>query len=82
MQPEKIDAAMHISMQRLRTWDSRTHVSRSDKSVIQALSELQILKDKLTLPHMVLEKAVYIYRKIHDRKLARGRAVSGLIAVL
>ncbi len=77
---KKLDAAMHISMQRLRTWDSRTHVSRSDKSLIQALSELQILKDKLTLPHMVVEKAAYIYRKVHDRKLARGRAVSELIA--
>jgi transcription initiation factor TFIIB len=77
---KKLDSAMHVSMQRLRTWDSRTHVTRSDKSLIQALSELQILKDKLTLPHMVVEKAAYIYRKIHDRKLARGRAVSGLIA--
>ena len=77
---KKIDAAMHTSMQRLRTWDSRAHASRSDKSLIQALSELQTLKDKLTLPHMVVEKAAYIYRKVNDRKLARGRAVSGLIA--
>src|SRR5919199_1136568 len=76
---KKLDPAMHISMQRLRIWDSRTHVSRSDKSLIQALSELQILKDKLALPHVVVEKAAYIYRKAHDRKLARGRAVSGLI---
>jgi transcription initiation factor TFIIB len=77
---KKLDAAMHSSMQRLRTWDSRAHASRSDKSLIQALSELQTLKDKLTLPHMVVEKTAYIYRKVNDRKLARGRAVSGLIA--
>ena len=77
---KKIDAAMHTSMQRLRTWDSRAHVRRSDKSLIQALNELQILKDKLALPYVVVEKAAYIYRKAHDRKLARGRAVSGLIA--
>jgi transcription initiation factor TFIIB len=77
---KKIDAAMHTSMQRLRTWDSRAHVRRSDKSLIQALNELQIFKDKLALPYVVVEKAAYIYRKAHDRKLARGRAVSGLIA--
>jgi transcription initiation factor TFIIB len=77
---KKIDAAMHTSMQRLRTWDSRAHVRRSDKSLIQALNELRILKDKLALPYVVVEKAAYIYRKAHDRKLARGRAVSGLIA--
>jgi transcription initiation factor TFIIB len=77
---KKIDATMHTSMQRLRTWDSRAHVRRSDKGLIQALNELQILKDKLALPYVVVEKAAYIYRKTHDRKLARGRAVSGLIA--
>jgi transcription initiation factor TFIIB len=77
---KKIDATMHTSMQRLRTWDSRAHVRRCDKSLIQALNELQILKDKLALPYVVVEKAAYIYRKAHDRKLARGRAVSGLIA--
>jgi transcription initiation factor TFIIB len=77
---KKINATMHTSMQRLRTWDSRAHVRHSDKGLIQALNELQILKDKLTLPYVVVEKAAYIYRKAHDRKLARGRAVSGLIA--
>jgi transcription initiation factor TFIIB len=76
----KIDGVMHTAMQRLRTWDSRSHVNRSDKSLIQAFNELQILKDKLALPHVAVEKAAYIYRKAHERKLARGRAVSGLIA--
>jgi transcription initiation factor TFIIB len=38
------------------------------------------LKDKLALPYVAVEKAAYIYRKAHDRKLARGRAISGLIA--
>jgi len=76
----KIDVVMHTAMQRLRTWNSRSHVNRSDKSLIQAFNELQILKDKLALPYVAIEKAAYIYRKAHGRKLARGRAVSGLIA--
>ena len=38
------------------------------------------MKDKLALPYVAVEKAAYIYRKAHERKLARGRAVSGLIA--
>ena len=76
----KIDGVMHTAMQRLRTWDSRSLVNRSDKSLIQAFNELQILKDKLALPYVAVEKAAYIYRKAHERKLARGRAVSGLIA--
>jgi transcription initiation factor TFIIB len=76
----KIDATMHTTMQRLRTWDSRTHVRPSDKSLIHALNELRILEDKLALPYVVVEKSAYIYRKAHDRKLARGRRVSELIA--
>src|ERR671932_1321166 len=76
----KIDAAMHTTMQRLRTWDSRTHVRPSDKSLMHALNKLRILKDKLTLPYVVVEKAAYIYRKLHGRKLSRGRPVSALVA--
>lgn len=76
----KIDAVTHTAMQRLRTWDLRSRINRSDKSLIQAFNELQILKDKLALPNVAVEKAAYIYRKTHERKLARGRAVSGLIA--
>ena len=76
----KIDATMHATMQRLRTWDSRTHVHPSDKSLIHALNELRILEDKLALPYVVVEKAAYIYRKAHERKLSRGRLISGLVA--
>jgi transcription initiation factor TFIIB len=47
---KKIDAAMHTTMQRLRTWDSRAHVRPSVKSLIQALNELHILKDNLRYP--------------------------------
>ncbi|MFL6432975.1 MAG: TFIIB-type zinc ribbon-containing protein, partial [Nitrososphaeraceae archaeon] len=47
----KIDAAMHATMQRLRTWDSRAHIrTSSDISLIQAFNELDIVKDKLALP--------------------------------
>jgi transcription initiation factor TFIIB len=60
----KIDAAMHNAMQRLRTWDSRARVGRSDKSLIQPLNELQILKDKLTLPYAVVEKAASSIEKL------------------
>ena len=78
---KKIDAAMHNIMQRLRTWDSRARIRTSyDRSFIQAFNELDILKDKLALPSVVVEKVAYIYRKAHERKLSRGRPVSALVA--
>jgi transcription initiation factor TFIIB len=72
---------MDNAMQRLRILDSTAHIhGSSDIGLIHAFNKLRILKDKLTLPYVVVEKAAYIYRKLHRRKLSRGRLVSGLVA--
>jgi transcription initiation factor TFIIB len=34
-----------------------------------------MLKDKLALSNAVVEKAAYIYRKIQERGLVRGRTI-------
>jgi transcription initiation factor TFIIB len=79
---KRIDAAMHVAMQRLRTWDSRAQIrtSSSDRSLIQAFHELDMLKDKLALPDALVEKAAYTYRKAKTSGLTRGRTISGLVA--
>jgi transcription initiation factor TFIIB len=78
---KKMDNEMHTTMQRLRTLDSTSHIhGSSDIGLIHAFNELRILKDKLSLPYVVVEKDAYIYRKAHERKLSRGRLVSGLVA--
>ncbi|MBV9177685.1 MAG: transcription initiation factor IIB, partial [Nitrososphaeraceae archaeon] len=76
-----LDAAMCNRMHRLRTWDLRTrsHTS-SDRNLLQAFNELDILKDKLVLSDAVVEKIAYIYRKVQQRGLIRGRTISGLMA--
>ena len=76
-----LTAAMKSTIERLRTWDSRSQVQESvDRNLRQALSELSRLKDKLTISANVLEKAAYIYRKALERKLVRGRSISAMIA--
>jgi transcription initiation factor TFIIB len=78
---KKIDAAMHITMQRLRRWDSRAYIrTSSDIRFVQAFNELDILKDKLALPDVVVEKSAYIYRKSKSNGLTHGRTISGLVA--
>jgi transcription initiation factor TFIIB len=78
---QKIDAVMRSTMERLRTWDLRTQThSPTDRSLRQAFSQLDVLKDKLGLPDTVVEKAAYIYRKAQERQLVRGRTVSGILA--
>jgi transcription initiation factor TFIIB len=73
-------AEMRTKMQRLRTWDSRTSYSYLNRNLTQAFDDLDILKDKLALSNAVMEKAAYIYRKIEDRGLIRGRTISGMMA--
>ena len=76
-----LSSSMKTTITRLRTWDNRSQSQASeDRNLRQALNELDGLKDKLSLSSNVLEKAAYIYRKALDKKLVRGRSISGLIA--
>jgi len=76
-----LGSSMKKSIERLRTWDSRSQAhSSSERNLRQALSEMDKLKDKLTLTDTVIEKAAYIYRKAIERKLVKGRSIHGLVA--
>lgn len=76
-----LTSSMKSSIERLRTWDSRTQAhSSADRNLRQALNEMGKLKDKLALTDAVVEKAAYIYRKAMEKKLVRGRSIQGLVA--
>ena len=76
-----LTSAMKSTIERLRTWDSRTQAhSSADRNLRQALNEMDKLKDKLALTDSVVEKAAYIYRKAMEKKLVRGRSIQGLVA--
>ena len=76
-----LDTSMKKSMERLRTWDSRSQAhSSAERNLRQALSEMDKMKTKLSLTDAVIEKAAYIYRKAIERKLVKGRSIHGLVA--
>jgi transcription initiation factor TFIIB len=75
----EIEPSMISTMHRLRTWHFRTQAS-SDRNLRSAFNQLHTLKDKLGLPDAIIEKTAYIYRKVRQRGLARGRSVSALLA--
>ena len=76
-----LSAGVKSSIERLRTWDSRTQaLTSADKNLRQALNEMNKLKDKLALNDAVVEKAAYIYRKAMEKKLVKGRTIHGLVA--
>ena len=76
-----LSSSMKSSLSQLRKLDSRSTTHNStDKNLKQALSELLKMKEKLSLSDSVSEKAAYIYRKVLERKLVRGRSITAMIA--
>jgi len=76
---QPLSNSMKITLKRLRIWDSRSHNDLIDRNFRQAFSELNRLKDKLAISDAVVEKAAYIYRKVLEKKLVRGRSITGMI---
>ena len=75
-----LTASMRSTIERLRTWDSRSQVHEPvDRNFRQAFSELDRLKDKLALSNAVIEKTAYIYRKALEKGLVRGRSIPGVL---
>ncbi len=76
-----LSSSMKSSLSQLRKLDSRSTTHNStDKNLKQALNELLKMKEKLSLSDTVSEKAAYIYRKVLERKLVRGRSITAMIA--
>lgn len=64
---------------RLRTWDRRSK-SHSAASMSRAFVIMNSITAKLTIPHSVVERAAYIYRKALAAGLTKGRTVASLAA--
>jgi transcription initiation factor TFIIB len=78
---QKIDSSINSTMQRLRAWDFRIHLSRSsDRNLQTAFKLLNTLKDKLGLSDAIVEKIAYIYRKAQERGFVRGRSIPAVLA--
>jgi transcription initiation factor TFIIB len=76
----RIDSLMHSRMQRIRKWDYRTQVAANDRSLQQAFVGLGLLKHRLQLSDAAVEKAAYLYRKAQQKRLIRGRTISGILS--
>src|ERR1044072_8143614 len=78
----QIDMAMKSRIGRWRTWDARTQTNDSSKRNLQsAFIQLYTMRDVLGLPESAIEKIAYLYRKIQERKLIKGRTIKGALAV-
>jgi transcription initiation factor TFIIB len=63
---------------RLRLWDERQKSSSANKSLRSALVNISTLRDKLSIPDPIAERASYICRKALENQVARGRTISSI----
>ncbi|MGI0047194.1 MAG: transcription initiation factor IIB [Nitrosotalea sp.] len=75
-----ISADMKSIFNRLRTWDSRSKSSTSERSMKSAFTILDSLKSKLDLPYAITERTSYHYRKAIAKKMTSGRSIVGVIS--
>jgi transcription initiation factor TFIIB len=76
---KQLPISTRLEMLRLRKLQIRTGVHSSiDKNLIQAMGELDRLKDNLHIPLHVKEKAAIIYRKALDNGFVRGRSIPAI----
>lgn len=76
-----IDSDMRFRMERLKKWDSRSQRhSPSERNLHQAFSLLAKIKERMSLPDSVVEKAAYIYRRAQEKKMIRGRTIGSVLA--
>lgn len=75
-----VSYGMKGKLNRMRMWDSRSKSSyTAHKNLVVALTEINKLKEKLSLSDAIIERAAYFYRKASDKKLIRGRTVKGIV---
>lgn len=68
------------TLNRLRKWDNRSKIiDNKDRNLQKAFGILQIMRDKLSLPDAVADKAAYIYKKAIEKNLLRGRTITAII---
>lgn len=67
-------------MNRMRLWDSRSQAKNTkERNLRAALSEMDKLKEKLSLSDAIIERSAYLYRKAAKAQLIRGRKINGIL---
>ena len=78
---KQISAKNAQTFGRLRKWDNRSQTKNSsNRSLRNALRELDKVQSKLGLSDTVIERAALFYRKAAEKNLLRGRTVNGMAA--
>ena len=74
-----INSVMMTRLNKMRFQDKRSQINTSARNLGRAFRQLDSLKDKMSLPNAVIEKTAYLYRKVQEAGLVRGRKVNTVL---
>src|SRR5262249_6170607 len=73
---QMIQASLHSSILRLRTWASRIQRHEcNNRKLMRVFILVQNMKDKFNLSNTTVDKAAYIYRKAVSKRMITGRSI-------
>ena len=74
-----INSLMMARLTRMKNLDKRSHINKSARNFGRAFRQLDSLKDKMGLSNAVIEKTAYIYRRVQEAGLVRGRKINTVL---
>ncbi|MGI0087349.1 MAG: transcription initiation factor IIB [Nitrosotalea sp.] len=74
-----ISSYMKYTFNRLRTWDSRSKSSSTERNLRTAFGIMSSIQSKLEISDAVIERAAYLYRKALTKNIIRGRTIKGMV---
>ncbi|KXJ12022.1 transcription initiation factor IIB [Exaiptasia diaphana] len=57
-----------------RTHNSRSGISGSDRSLLNAFREISIMADRINLPRKIVDRANTLFKQVHEQKSLKGRS--------
>lgn len=77
---KNISPKMKAEVYRLRKWNVRTRTNKSiDRNLSYAMNELDRFSSQMNFSRAIKESAAYIYRKMANRNLIRGRSIEAML---
>ena len=78
---KKLPESKRYQMSRLRKWQIFSRAQSSEeRNLATALSEIELCASHICAPAHVREKAAFIYRKVLEKGLVRGRSIKDMAA--
>ena len=77
----RIPAKRHYELARMRRLHTRsTFRTGADRNIAKAITYIQGIADRLSIPKPIAEQGIRIYRKATDADLIRGRSIDAMAA--